>query len=171
MGIGRHALTRDPQMGLVLRTAKMADLPGVEACVDAAYRPYIAEIGVAPGPMSDDYRALIAGGHVHVIVDEAAAIVGVFVMFVRDDHILLDNAAIHPQWQNRGLAMRFLDIAMRTARQRAIATLRLYTHAKMSRNRALYRRMGFVETERRTEKGFDRVYMEMKLAALDERLP
>jgi len=54
---------------------------------------------------------------------------------------------------------------MREARRHGPGKLRLYTHAKMTRNLALYRRRGWVEVERRTEHGFDRVYMERWLGA------
>jgi len=39
------------------------------------------------------------------------------------------------------------------------AELRLYTHEAMSENIALYRRLGFEETRRRQEDGYDRVFM------------
>ena len=40
----------------------------------------------------------------------------------------------------------------------------LYTHVLMTENQALYRRLGYVETGRVTEKGFDRVYMQLNLS-------
>jgi hypothetical protein len=41
--------------------------------------------------------------------------------------------------------------------------IRLYTNALMAENIALYRRIGYVETARVAEKGFDRVYMTKRL--------
>ncbi len=40
---------------------------------------------------------------------------------------------------------------------------RLYTHALMSENLALYPRLGYVETHRGEEKGFSRVCMAKQL--------
>jgi hypothetical protein len=37
--------------------------------------------------------------------------------------------------------------------------VRLYIHALMARNIALYTKRGYVETDRREEKGFSRVFM------------
>jgi ribosomal protein S18 acetylase RimI-like enzyme len=45
------------------------------------------------------------------------------------------------------------------ARRRTYAQLRLYTHVLMTENLALYRRLGFEETGRITEKGYERVYI------------
>jgi hypothetical protein len=39
----------------------------------------------------------------------------------------------------------------------------LYTNVVMVENLALYPKMGFVETERRTEEGFERVYFRKEL--------
>ena len=43
----------------LIRPADAADLPAVERIVRAAYTMYIARIGKPPGPMLDDYAALI----------------------------------------------------------------------------------------------------------------
>jgi ribosomal protein S18 acetylase RimI-like enzyme len=48
--------------------------------------------------------------------------------------------------------------------QRGWQEIRLYTNASMTENIALYRKIGYVETARVNEKGFDRVYMTKRLA-------
>ena len=45
----------------------------------------------------------------------------------------------------------------------AMTQIHLYTHALMTENIALYRRIGFIETHRVSEKGYDRVYMTKQL--------
>ncbi len=52
-----------------------------------------------------------------------------------------------------------------TARARGYGRIVLYTHAMMTENQALYGRMGYRETDRRTDHGFPRVFMEKPLAA------
>jgi GNAT superfamily N-acetyltransferase len=146
-----------------VRKAVPADQASVEACVRAAYTPYIEQIGVSPAPLHDDYGKLIADGCVWLAVTPSAEVVGVMVMFVASDHILLDNYAVLPAWQDRGISKEFTALAKREARQRGIRTLRLYTNAKMSKNLEIYRRRGWVEVERRVEAGYDRVYMERQL--------
>ena len=41
--------------------------------------------------------------------------------------------------------------------------LDLYTHERMTENIAMYERIGYVEVDRRTERGFPRVYMRKRL--------
>ena len=40
----------------------------------------------------------------------------------------------------------------------------LYTHESMTENIGLYEYLGYIETDRRTEKGYRRVYMRKNLA-------
>jgi hypothetical protein len=54
-------------MTTIIRSARREDRPAVEAIVEAAYGHYIARLGRKPGPMLDDYSALIQQGYVHVL--------------------------------------------------------------------------------------------------------
>ena len=148
----------------VLRPAAVADLPQVRALVMAAYAPYVPRIGRKPGPMDDDYAALIAAGQVHLL-DAAGAIEGIVVLIPEADAMLLDNVAVAPDAQGRGLGLFLISHAEAVARAAGYRALRLYTHERMTENIALYRRLGFVETHRAEEKGFRRVYMTKLLAA------
>ena len=49
------------------------------------------------------------------------------------------------------------------ARRRGLPEVRLYTNVLMERNIALYAKRGYVETERRVEEGFSRVFMTLRL--------
>ena len=55
--------------------------------------------------------------------------------------------------------------AEQEAIRRGWGEINLYTHALMADNIALYGRIGYVEIARRTEKGFDRIYMTKSLTA------
>ncbi len=123
-----------------------------------AYTPYIARIGREPGPMLDDYDALVRDGHVQVL-EEGGAIVAILVLLPQDGHLLLDNIAVVPAAHGRGYGRRLVAHAEAEARRLGFAELRLYTHVLMTENIALYTRLGFSETHRVTEKGFARVYM------------
>jgi ribosomal protein S18 acetylase RimI-like enzyme len=73
--------------------------------------------------------------------------------------LLLDNVAVAPAAQGQGYGRALVGFAEAEARRRGHAQLRLYTHVLMTENLALYRRLGFEETGRITEKGYERVYM------------
>jgi GNAT superfamily N-acetyltransferase len=148
----------------MIRQAGADDTAAVREIVDAAYRPYIARIGKPPGPMLDDYAKRIAGGEVWVL-DEAGGIVGILVLEPLADGLLLDNIAVAPDRHGKGHGRALLEFAEAEAVRRGWHDIRLYTHALMTENIALYQRIGYVETARVSEKGFDRVYMRKLLDA------
>ncbi len=76
---------------------------------------------------------------------------------------LLDNIAVLPDWQGKGHGRALIEFAESEARRRGWQELRLYTHALMTENIALYRRIGFTETRRVSEMGYDRIYMTKRL--------
>ena len=76
---------------------------------------------------------------------------------------LLDNIAVLPDCQGKGFGRALIEFAEAEARRRGFGEIHLYTHALMTENIALYRRIGFVETHRVSEKGYDRVYMTKRL--------
>jgi ribosomal protein S18 acetylase RimI-like enzyme len=143
----------------VIRRAGPQDRAAVEAIVAAAYSKYIERIGKPPGPMLDDYAALIAAGAVSLWADPDGTIAAVLVLLAKPDHLLLDNVAVAPGRQGQGLGRRLIAFAEAEARRLGHAELRLYTHAAMTENIALYRRLGFSETGRADQAGYDRVFM------------
>ncbi|MBT9385722.1 GNAT family N-acetyltransferase [Pseudooceanicola sp. CBS1P-1] len=145
-----------------IRLATSADLPEVGTIVSAAYTPWIEKIGQRPGPLTDDYAALIAEGRVHVL-DEGAEVLGFVVLVPQGAAMLLDNVAVAPQTQGRGIGRLLMQFAEDQARAAGLTTMRLYTHVRMDTNIALYTRLGYGETRRVTEKGLHRVYMEKPL--------
>ena len=154
----------------MLRKARTDDRAAVEAIVDAAYSIYVERIGKAPGPMLDDYAGLIAAGAVSVLEDPDGVIAALIVLLPKPDHLLLDNIAVRPDRQGRGLGRRLIAFAESEARRRGYAELRLYTHETMTENIALYTRLGFRETGRGQEAGYNRVFMTKPIAATTERL-
>jgi glutathione S-transferase len=142
----------------------------MQRCAQAAYRHYIARIGMPPGPMLDDYAAVI-DQHRAFVATRDGAIVGLLVLIETGSGMLLDNVAVHPEQQGTGLGHRLLDLAESVARSRGYRQLDLYTHTLMHENIALYERIGYRETARRTEHGYDRVYLRKTLISQDEPRP
>jgi len=54
-------------------------------------------------------------------------------------------------------------VAESEARRQGFDSIYLYTHEGMTENRAMYGRLGYVEYDRRTEMGLDRIYMRKRL--------
>ena len=152
----------------MLRRARPKDLAVVQAIVNAAYSIYVGRIGKPPGPMLDDYAGLIAAGAVSVLEDPDSAVAALVVLLAKPDHLLLDNIAVRPDHQRQGLGRRLIAFAESEARRLGYAELRLYTHEKMTENIALYTRLGFRETGRGQEAGYDRVFMTKPLGATSQ---
>ena len=149
-----------------IRRAGKEDCAVIEAIVAAAYSVYIERIGKPPGPMLDDYARRVAEGVVWVLEEEGGNIAAIIVLLVKADHLLLDNVAVRPDRQGRGLGRTLIAFAEAEARHIGLAELRLYTHAKMTENITLYTRLGFTETSRGHESGYDRVFMSKRVADL-----
>jgi ribosomal protein S18 acetylase RimI-like enzyme len=154
----------DARMNAPLRLAVIADRQAIETIVAAAYGAYTARIGRDPGPMSDDYGALILQGRVHVVEAEGM-VQGLLVLIPETDAMLLDNVAVAPSAQGRGFGRKLLEFAERTAADAGYRSIKLYTNEAMTENIALYCSIGYSETHRISEKGFRRVYMAKSLAA------
>jgi GNAT superfamily N-acetyltransferase len=148
-----------------IRAAIAADVPAIRKIVEEAYRHYIPRIGKPPGPMLDDYAARVSEGVVWVI-EEDCSLAGVIVLLPRPDCLLLDNIAVAPARQRAGLGRRLLAFAEAEAARRGYPEVRLYTHQTMTENQRLYAAIGYEETGRRSESGYERVFMRKRLAGL-----
>ena len=147
---------------MTLRAATPDDLPAIQEIVERAYSPYIERMGKPPGPMLDDYAKRIEANQVRV-ADIGGRIGGLLVLIDQGDHLLLDNIAVHPEAQGQGLGRQMMDFAEAEAARRGYGELRLYTHESMTENIALYGRLGWAETGRALQAGFERVFMRKKV--------
>ena len=152
-------------VNIEIRAAVETDVMRAHDIVQAAYRFYIARMGKPPGPMLDDYARRQRDAQLYV-ASLGEETVGIAVLVRAPDHLQLDNVAVHPRWQGRGIGRALIAFAEKIAREQGVPELRLYTHVTMTENIALYTRIGFVETHRGREEGYERVFMRKLLAAL-----
>ncbi len=145
----------------VIRKAIAADAPSIQKCVATAYEHYTARIGKPPGPMLDDYCEVVKQHS--VFVAETDEIVGVLVLIRTNTGILLDNVAVHPEQQGNGLGKLLVRLAESEALNQGFEKLDLYTHECMVENIEIYKTLGYTETDRREEHGYNRVYMQKLL--------
>jgi GNAT superfamily N-acetyltransferase len=127
------------------RLASGDDRVAVEEVVAQAYQPWAASLGFRPGPMDEDYAALIEAGRVYVTGDFIA---GIIVLIEEDDCLVIENVAVRPERHGQGIGQALLAFAEGEAVRRGKSALRLYTHERMESNIALYLALGYVETHR-----------------------
>ena len=142
--------------------AEIADRPGVEATVRDAYGLYVERIGREPAPMAADYGRLIAEGLVYVL-ELDGDLAGLIVLVAGSDHLLVENVAVAPAYQGRGLGRRLMAFAEREAGAAGLPEVRLYTNVAMTENLRFYPALGYEETRRVVEGGFARVYFSKRL--------
>lgn len=157
--------------GVILRRAAPADAAGMTACVCEAYLPYVERIGRQPGPMLDDYHAIVAAaavaGREAWVAVAQRRVVGVLVIETRGGLAWLGNVAVRPDASGTGIGRALLRHAEQRARRLGHDWLFLHTHELMWENRALYARLGWHEYGRHVESGYPRVFMRKPLVDAD----
>jgi len=143
-----------------IRPAGPEDLDAIRRIARAAYALYVPRIGREPAPMVADFTASIAAGAAWVA---GAPVVGFVVAYRRGDHWHLENVAVEPSAQGTGLGGALIAHVEAMARAAGAVAVELYTNARMTENMSLYPRLGYTETGRALENGFDRVFYRKEL--------
>jgi GNAT superfamily N-acetyltransferase len=95
--------------------------------------------------MDADYPHLMRRGCLFVVGSPAVATV---TLLPEDGWLSLDNFAVAPDCQGRGIGRRILAFAEEHARQLWLPELRLLTHAMMWENQRMYAAAGYQEYAR-----------------------
>ncbi len=146
----------------MIRPAVAGDVPAIEALVREAYAMYVPRIGREPAPVTADHAGLVAAGRTSV-VEADGEVAGVIVLIPGGAHLLVENVAVAPKAQGRGLGRELMAFAERRAAQLGMAELRLYTNQLMTENLALYPALGYTETGAGWRTGFARVYFSKRI--------
>ena len=143
-----------------IKRATEADLPVIEEIITAAYSVYLTRMDRPPAPMLHDYAPAVAAGTVWVV---GTPVAGLISLIPAGASILIENLAVHPAAQGTGLGRALMDFAEQRARQLQLRRLALYTNEVMTENQAIYAHLGYRETARRSEDGYQRVFMQKEL--------
>lgn len=147
-----------------IRPAATGDVSAMIAIATAAYVIYIERIGREPAPMIADFAQHVSA-HEGYVLEDGGEVVGYIVTFEKDGRQFIENVAVRPSRQGLGHGRKLLQFAEEQARKHGRNRLFLYTNAKMTENLDTYPRLGYLETHRIHEDGFDRVYFEKELPA------
>jgi len=148
---------------ITIRPAAGPDADTVRLITAEAYRHYVPRIGREPAPMLTDYAGAVRAGQAWVAEDDGQA-VGIMVVELRPDHLLVENIAVRPAAQGRGVGRQLLARAEELAVELGHNEVRLYTHETMTENIAYYPRRGYAETHRGGQDGYRRVFFRKQLA-------
>jgi GNAT superfamily N-acetyltransferase len=147
----------------MIRRAGPGDVAALRAIAAAAYEKYIPRIGRPPAPMTADYERPVSAGQAWVAVEDGQ-VVGFAILLAQPGYLLLENVAVLPSAQGRGIGAALLALAEEQARDLGLGEVRLYTNEAMTENIAYYARHGYAETGRQEHDGFRRVFFRKPVA-------
>jgi ribosomal protein S18 acetylase RimI-like enzyme len=142
------------------RRATATDAAALNALARAAYAIYVSVIGREPMPMAVDWAALLPVQEIWIVDGPSGEAAASLALEVQPDHLVIWSIAVTPAHQGRGLGRSLMAFAETRARALQRSEIRLFTNARMERNIAHYRRLGYAETHR--EDLADRVLVHMR---------
>jgi len=147
-----------PPHSVAFRTATSSDVADIHALVRAAYSKWVGVIGREPRPMSVNYAEAINAFRFDVLMVEGR-MAGIMQTTRRDDHVWIENIAVHPTQQGRGHGKSFLMLAEHLARHEKVERVRLLTNAAFTTNVALYQNFGYALERSEEFMGGSTLYM------------
>jgi GNAT superfamily N-acetyltransferase len=140
---------------ITIRLAVPADAAAIRDLTRAAYAKWIPLIGREPLPMTVDYGHALRTHRFDLLFagDRLAALVETV---DEGDHWLIENLAVHPDFQGRGFGKRMLAHAENEAAESAnIVEMRLYTNQRFAGNIRFYQARGYhIDREEPFKGGF-----------------
>ena len=128
--------------GEELRQAVAADAPAIRELTRSAYAKWVPLIGREPKPMTADYDDAVARHRFDLLYVEGT--LAALIETIREpDHLLVENVAVSPSFQGRGLGRRLMAHAERLAASSGFAEVRLYTNKRFAENVEFYLRLGY----------------------------
>lgn len=147
---------------ILFRPGVPADAAAIKAIVRAAYAKWVPVIGREPLPMRADYDKALQE-HQFDLAVENSRVVGLIETMAHDDHIWIENIAVAPDAQGRGIGRLLLDSAERQAIEAGRPELRLLTNGAFEANVLLYRKHGYAIDREEPFMNGTTVYMSKKL--------
>jgi len=143
---------------LTFRRANENDAETVRALTHAAYAKWVAVIGRRPKPMNVDYEHAVRAHQIDLAYLDGE-LAGVIEIIPAADHLLLENLAVTPAHQRKGLGRRMMARVEALARARGLTLVRLYTNKAFASNLAFYQKLGYaIEREEPIKGGGTLVY-------------
>jgi GNAT superfamily N-acetyltransferase len=125
-----------------LRQAMATDAAAIRELTRAAYAKWVPLIGREPKPMTANYEEALAKHRFDLAYIDGS--LAALIETIREaDHLLVENVAVSPSFQGRGLGRRLMAHAEQLAAASGFREIRLYTNQRFAENIALYRRLGY----------------------------
>jgi ribosomal protein S18 acetylase RimI-like enzyme len=147
-----------------LRRGSDADADAIRDLTRAAYVKWIPAIGREPKPMSVDYRAAVRSSRFDLLYLDGI-LAALIETIDQGDRLLIENVAVSPDFQRRGLGSRLMLHAEDIARALGHERIWLYTNRCFTGNVELYARLGYeVDSEEPIDAGMMRTNMSKRIS-------
>jgi ribosomal protein S18 acetylase RimI-like enzyme len=127
---------------LELRRALPADAGAVRTLTRQAYAKWVPLIGREPKPMQADYDRAVCEHRIDLAYKDRV-LAGLIETIEQPGHLLIENVAVSPAFQGRGIGRALLAHAEQLAAALGYGEVRLYTNQRFAENVALYLKVGF----------------------------
>jgi GNAT superfamily N-acetyltransferase len=145
-----------------LRPAAPQEAGMIRDLVRAAYAKWIPILGREPMPMQADYERAVREHRIDILSIDGRTL-GVIETMLRSDHLWIENIAVRPDCQGKGVGRQLLAHVERKAAGGGYAEARLLTNAAFGTNIALYKKLGYVIDRQEPFMGGITVHMSKKL--------
>ena len=125
-----------------LRRAVLGDVAAIRQLVREAYARWVPAIGREPRPMGADYVAAVRDHRIDLLYLDGV-LAGLVETVDEGDGLLVENLAVSPAFQRRGLGSRLMAHAEAVALSLGHERIRLFTNKRFAENVILYRRLGY----------------------------
>jgi ribosomal protein S18 acetylase RimI-like enzyme len=147
-----------------LRRASEEDADAIRELTRAAYAKWVPAIGREPKPMGADYRATVRSNRFDLLFVNGA-LAALIETIDQGDRLLVENVAVSPDFQRRGLGSRLMLHAEEIARSLGKERIWLYTNRRFTGNVELYARLGYeVDSEEPIDAGMMRTNMSKRIS-------
>lgn len=146
----------------MIREATLADLYKIQRIAEDAFAPFVEKIGTKPAPMLANFATQIDKGLIEVLV-KSTGIQGYCVSYPKGARWLIENVAVASDLQGKGVGSALVADAEKRAAMLGFQAINLYTNVEMTGALRWYVHLGYTETHRGEEDGFNRVYFEKAL--------
>jgi ribosomal protein S18 acetylase RimI-like enzyme len=125
-----------------LRRATASDVADIRKLTREAYAKWVPLIGREPKPMTADYAEAVRTHRIDLL-HVAGALAALIETIAEADHLLVENVAVSPAFQGRGLGRKLMAHAEQIAASLGHGEIRLYTNKLFAQNIELYRKLGY----------------------------
>ena len=145
-----------------VRAATPGDASRVRALVRSAYAKWVPLIGREPLPMAADYDRAVRDHEIDLFHADGE-LIALIELIRNPDHLFIENVAVTPARQGRGIGRRLLAHAEQKARDQGVPEIRLATNSAFESNIRLYLSVGYRIDRHEPFMGGAAVYMSKKI--------